>query len=126
MDKLKQLFEPPLQVLKLYTPPPDLDDPAAPQTGITAWQFPEWFITQDIDPHVSDGFVRARMLVHRRMLTKGKFIGDSFSGSRQLFQQVKSFTSLRNAAHRIGQFLRSDEVRRRHGTRRQGLAHALC
>jgi hypothetical protein len=77
VDKLKQLFEPPLQVLKLYTPPPDLDDPAAPQTGITAWQFPEWFITQDVDKDASGGLVRARMLVHRRMLTKGKFIDDS-------------------------------------------------
>ena len=77
VDKLKQLFEPPLQVLKLYSPPPDLDDPTAPQTGITAWQFPEWFITQDVDADASHGVVRARMLVHRRMLTKGKFIDDT-------------------------------------------------
>jgi hypothetical protein len=73
VEKLKQLFDPPLQVLKLYSPPPDNDDPTAPQTGITAWQFPEWFITQDVDRDASVGFVRARMLVHRNMLTKGKF-----------------------------------------------------
>jgi ribosomal protein L23 len=76
VDKLKQLFDPPLQVLKLYSPPPDNDDPTAPQTGITAWQFPEWFITQDVDSDSHRGTVRARMLVHRRMLTKGKFIDD--------------------------------------------------
>lgn len=76
VEKLKQLFDPPLQVLKLYSPPPDNDDPMAPQTGVTAWQFPEWFITQDVDPEARAGFVRARMLVHRSMLTKGKFIGD--------------------------------------------------
>lgn len=76
VDKLKQLFDPPLQVLKLYSPPPDNDDPTAPQTGITAWQFPEWFITQDVDSDSQRGTVRARMLVHRRMLTKGKFIDD--------------------------------------------------
>ncbi len=76
IEKLKQLFDPPLQVLKLYSPPPDNDDPTAPQTGITAWQFPEWFITQDVDRDASVGFARARMLVHRNMLTKGKFIGD--------------------------------------------------
>lgn len=76
VDKLKQLFDPPLQVLKLYSPPPDNDDPSAPQTGITAWQFPEWFITQDVDSDSHRGTVRARMLVHRRMLTKGKFIDD--------------------------------------------------
>ena len=76
VEKLKQLFDPPLQVLKLYSPPPDNDDPTAPQTGITAWQFPEWFITQDVDRDANVGIVRARMLVHRNMLTKGKFIGD--------------------------------------------------
>lgn len=77
IDKLKELFDPPLLVLKLFNPPPDNDDPTAPQTGITAWQFPEWFITQDVDSAPSHGAVRARMLVHRRMLTKGKFIDDS-------------------------------------------------
>ncbi len=63
-------------MLKLYSPPPDNDDPSAPQTGVTAWQFPEWFITQDVDRDASVGLIRARMLVHRNMLTKGKFIGD--------------------------------------------------
>lgn len=77
VDKLKSLFDPPLQVLKLYSPPPDNDDPTAPQTGITAWQFPEWFITQDVDKEASRGTIRARMLVHRKMLSKGKFIDDS-------------------------------------------------
>lgn len=77
MEKLKLLFDPPLQVLSLRSPPPDLDDPLAPQTGITAWQFPEWFITQDVDADKSYGTVRARMLVHRKLLTKGKFIDDN-------------------------------------------------
>lgn len=76
IDKLKELFDPPLQILQLYAPPPDNDDPTAPQTGITAWQFPEWFITQDVESNSGPGTVRARMLVHRRMLTKGKFIDD--------------------------------------------------
>lgn len=76
VEKLKQLFDPPLSVLKLFGPPPDNEDPTAPQTGVTAWQFPEWFITQDIDRDASHGMVRARMLVHRKRLTKGKFIGD--------------------------------------------------
>lgn len=77
VEKLKNLFEPPLQVLKLYSPPPDPDDPTLPQSGITAWQFPEWFITQDVDTDVSHGTVRARMLVHRNRLTKGKYIDDN-------------------------------------------------
>jgi len=74
---LKTLFEPPLQVLKLYPPPPDVDDATTPQTGITVWQFPEWFITQDVYAEASHASVRSRMLVHRRILTKGKFIDDS-------------------------------------------------
>ncbi|MEY4565234.1 MAG: hypothetical protein RLY14_204 [Planctomycetota bacterium] len=77
VDKLKQLFDPPLQSLSLLTPPPDLDDPTASQTGITAWQFPEWFITQDVDAEAAKHGIRARRLVHRRMLTKGKFIDDA-------------------------------------------------
>ncbi len=74
---MKSLFDPPLQTLQLFSPPPDPDDPTAPKTGITAWQFPEWFITQDVDSDASRGTVRARMLVHRKMLTKGKFIDDN-------------------------------------------------
>lgn len=68
-DKLKFLLD--LPALKLYAPPPDPDDPQAAQTGIAAWQFPEWFIVQDTEPGDSTSVVRARMLVHRRALTKG-------------------------------------------------------
>ena len=77
VEKLKLLFDPPLQSLSLFSPPPDLDDPTAAQTGITAWQFPEWFITQDVDAEAAKDGVRARRLVHRRMLTKGRFIDDA-------------------------------------------------
>ncbi|MFN3194046.1 MAG: DrmB family protein [Aureliella sp.] len=77
IDKLKSLFDPPLSSLKLVSPPPDPDDSTAPQTGITAWQFPEWFIIQDVDTDESSGTRRARMLVHRSRLNKGKFIDDN-------------------------------------------------
>ncbi|MBA2116688.1 DUF1998 domain-containing protein [Bremerella alba] len=77
VDKLKDLFDPPLQDLKLFAPPPDNDDPTGPQTGITAWQFPEWFITQDVDSEPRSGVVRSRMLVNRRRLSNGKFIDDN-------------------------------------------------
>ncbi|MGO9122889.1 MAG: DrmB family protein [Desulfomonilaceae bacterium] len=69
-SKLSQLLGVPS--LQLFSPPPDPDNPAAPITGITAWLFPEWFITQHI--YDSKPNVRARMLVHRKRLTKGKFI----------------------------------------------------
>lgn len=74
VEKLKRLLD--LPILTLRSPPPDMDDPTAPQTGITAWQFPEWFITQDVDPAQASGGIRSRRLVHRKALAKGKFIDE--------------------------------------------------
>ncbi|HEX73508.1 MAG TPA: hypothetical protein ENN65_09365, partial [Candidatus Hydrogenedentes bacterium] len=72
LEKASRLLETP--GLKLYAPPPDNEDPAAPPTGVRAWQFPEWFITQDMmDTGRPDG-THSRLLVHRKALTKGKFI----------------------------------------------------
>ncbi|MBO0698362.1 MAG: DUF1998 domain-containing protein [Zavarzinella sp.] len=73
-DKLRRLLD--LPQLKLFAPPPDAEDPGARPTGITAWQFPEWFITQDVGAGGRGGLTRSRMLVHRRALTKGKFVDD--------------------------------------------------
>src|SRR5262249_23846892 len=52
----------------------DTEAPTARRTGITAWQFTEWFITQDVESVGRGGMTRSRLLVHRRALTKGKFI----------------------------------------------------
>lgn len=60
--------------LRLFAPPPDHDDPLAPPTGVDAFQFPEWFITQDVDSNDGGPGARSRMLVHRKLLTKSKFI----------------------------------------------------
>jgi hypothetical protein len=72
VEKLQRLLE--LPALKLYSPPPDEDNPTAPPTGITAWQFPEWFITQDVEAIEGRPSVRSRMLVHRKALTRGRFV----------------------------------------------------
>lgn len=72
VEKLQRLLE--LPALKLYSPPPHEDNAAAPPTGVTAWQFPEWFITQDVEPAEGRPSVRSRMLVHRKALTRGKFV----------------------------------------------------
>lgn len=74
VEKIKRLLN--LPTLKLYSPPPDAQDPTAPKSGITVWQFPEWFITQDVERVDREGGARSRLLVHRRALTKGKFVGD--------------------------------------------------
>lgn len=72
MDKLKPLFNG--LSIKLYAPPRDQDDPAAPLTGVKVWQFPLWFITQDVERPEGQSSTRSRMLVHHRELTKGKFV----------------------------------------------------
>jgi hypothetical protein len=72
VEKLKRLLS--LPTLKLFSPPPDSEDPTAPRTGITAWQFPEWFITQDVERGGRGGVTRSRLLVHRKALSKGKYI----------------------------------------------------
>ncbi|MFM7169150.1 MAG: hypothetical protein ACKO3T_28255, partial [Planctomycetaceae bacterium] len=75
-EKLCRLLDVPN--LQLKTPPPDQEDPNGPPTGITAWQFPEWFITQDVAAGDGDtGHRRSRMLVHRRELARGnKFVDE--------------------------------------------------
>jgi Domain of unknown function (DUF1998) len=72
VEKIKRLLDMPS--LKLYSPPPDNTDSAAPITGITAWQFPEWFITQDVERTGPGNMTRSRSLVHRKALNKGKYI----------------------------------------------------
>lgn len=59
---------------RLYAPPPDSNDPAAPKRGIGVWRFPEWMIVQE--KSTGDGQQRSRRLVHRRALDeKGRFDG---------------------------------------------------
>lgn len=71
--KLKDLLQ--VDNLALYAPPPDVDDPVSPQkTGITCWQFPEWFITQGALATESGRSTRSRRLIPRSSLTKGRFI----------------------------------------------------
>ncbi|MDA8118307.1 MAG: DUF1998 domain-containing protein [Actinomycetota bacterium] len=60
--------------LRLYAPPPEPDRPDAPTTGIPVWQFPEWFITQDVEDVRDSAGMRSRRLVPRAALTRGKFI----------------------------------------------------
>ncbi len=74
-EKLKRLLN--LPTLKLFSPPPDNEDPTVPRTGITAWQFPEWFITQDVERGGPDALASAgppqgadQGQVHRRRPTQ--------------------------------------------------------
>lgn len=58
--------------VQLKAPPAHREGYRAPQSGIRVWQFPEWFITRDLD--VDGVGHRSRLLVHRRYLQKGSYI----------------------------------------------------
>ena len=74
--KLKEHLN--LDNLRLYAPPRDGSDSHAPMSGIVGWQFPEWFVTQEVKPRTtaSGQQIRSRQLVHRSSLARGKYIGD--------------------------------------------------
>ena len=61
--------------VELRTPPPEDDAASLPVPQIPAFQFPEWFLTQDLEPGLL-GRGRTRLLVHRKALTRGKFIDE--------------------------------------------------
>src|SRR3954466_933042 len=74
--KLKELLQ--IPSLALHAPPPDNEDPTSSQkTGITCWQFPEWFITQGALATESGRSTRSRRLIPRSSLSKGKFVDHS-------------------------------------------------
>jgi hypothetical protein len=52
--------------VRLVTPPPSDDDPLGMNPHIEAFQFPEWFITQDNERDSEAMFGRTRLLVHRK------------------------------------------------------------
>lgn len=77
-DRLAAILEVPQ--IRLYPPPPDKDDSSlesANVSGVTGWQFPEWFITQDVEGDPVAAPFRSRRLIHRRSLAKGKFIDEN-------------------------------------------------
>ena len=60
--------------VRMFTPPTEQEDPNAPVTGIPCFQFPEWFITQNVDSLDPISTNRSRLLVHRKGLARGKYI----------------------------------------------------
>ncbi len=62
LEKIRRFLP---DIRELREPPID-PDPQRPTAGVTVWQFPEWFVTQDLIQG------RSRRLVHGRLLTRGK------------------------------------------------------
>lgn len=59
-----------LNDLKLFAPPPASEDPTAPQTGVAAFKFPEWYLAQ-YEERRDDG-ARTRPLRHQKALVNGQ------------------------------------------------------
>ncbi|MBL8818846.1 MAG: DUF1998 domain-containing protein [Planctomyces sp.] len=64
--------------LRMFAPPRENSESFSVSFGVVGWQFPEWFVTQDVRQQVSESGhqIRSRQLVHRSSLTRGKYIGD--------------------------------------------------
>ena len=69
--------------IDLRLPPADPGDPTAPSTGVNAWQFPEWFITQDVHVGADQSQVRSRLQITRTPRHGGRAftLGNSRNGS---------------------------------------------
>lgn len=66
-----------IENLRMFAPPRESADSFTAKSGVVGWQFPEWFVTQDVRHSLSPGghTIRSRQLVHRSALTKGKYVG---------------------------------------------------
>lgn len=73
VEKLQRLLD--LPQLRLFAPPPENDEaPIRPE--IIGWQFPEYFVTQNVLPGPKGEQIRSRLLIHRTALTGDGFIDD--------------------------------------------------
>lgn len=76
LAKLLRVFE--IGELRLYAPPANYADPHRPPNGITAWQFPEWFVTQDSEVETEGVMrVRSRRLLKIGALTRGRYVDEN-------------------------------------------------
>ena len=82
-ERFTQIFEERLEAvlktreeysrLRLFSPPSSPQDDEAPRCGISAFEFPEWFVEQPADTRVGEGGFRSRRLLHRRTIASGKY-----------------------------------------------------
>src|SRR3990172_9143062 len=71
--KLEAALE--IEGLELFAPPIDSGDWSGPPSGISAWEFPEWFVSQFEDADRTRQGFRSRPLVHREAVVRGRYFG---------------------------------------------------
>lgn len=59
--------------LRLFSPPSSPDSPDGPARGISAFEFPEWFVEQPEEARVGERGYRSRRLLHRRAIERGSY-----------------------------------------------------
>lgn len=59
-----------VQKLDFFEPPIHTDDPTKPSTGVTAFRFPEWYVTQKADPWENNPGIKTRQLLHATRLER--------------------------------------------------------
>lgn len=76
LEKLKEHLG--VQNLRMFAPPRQNGDGFTETSGVVGWQFPEWFVTQDVRQRTSEAghTIRSRQLVHRDSLTRGRYQGE--------------------------------------------------
>ncbi|GDX94147.1 hypothetical protein LBMAG46_41570 [Planctomycetia bacterium] len=77
LQKLKEHLD--VQNLRMFAPPRTTGDAFSETSGVVGWQFPEWFVTQDVRQRTAAAghTIRSRRLVHRDSLTRGRYVDES-------------------------------------------------
>jgi hypothetical protein len=69
VEKLRTFLD--RDTVTLRSPPPAPEHPGEARTDVTAWEFPNWFIVQELKPGL--GRHRRRRLVHAASLENGRY-----------------------------------------------------
>lgn len=72
--KVRRLLDVPK--IDLRMPPTKVDDPSERKQLVRVFQFPEWFVTQDVMKTDLPYYARSRRLIHQSLISRGKWEDD--------------------------------------------------
>lgn len=75
--KVRRLLDVPK--IDLRMPPTKVDDPSEKKQLVRVFQFPEWFVTQDVIKTELPYYARSRRLIHQSLVSRGKWEDDNQS-----------------------------------------------